>query len=635
MTPDPHAAFALELRWRVPGRYDEAAFISDARVLVADTAWHARTLLDVETGAELPLAVPMVAARVKAAAGVVLGDDGLGGLVVWREATASGIRVDAPMREPWAVSGDGRVAVVYDEQAVRPVRIDLAAGTRVEMATLPFREQGPISVALDHTGGHAAFGGTRGELVVVAVADGALLWRESVTGRALVHTLWSPGDRWLAVRDERGWISIHDARNTIRLDLPRTAASHMSWREHDGGLELVTYGAEFSVYRLPARPSATRYRATTGMATLALNPRGDWVALPAGSGAVRVHGVATGELIGELPGDGHAVAKDAAFVHGGDDALAITWPGHFSLGVWRPGRDLATTTVDTGANFRRVIAAANGDILAAGYGREMFHFAGSLASGFEADPREAFAKHVAGRLASGSEADPSKAFAKHVAGRLASGSEADPREAFAKHFAGSARRDFALGDGGSPIDAVATPDGRVLAWLSSRGGIEAATGDRERLGVPRLVTDAPGATRIALSGDGRLLAIARPGDVRLVDLASGQLIRSVTVPGARICEVALSPRSTDHAQLAAGTIDGEVWLWDVAGTLQMIGAGHTERVSGLAFGPDGDWLLSAGWDGVALRWDLRGLATPPHRLVQQLERAWGQGIDHAVHADLR
>ena len=47
------------------------------------------------------------------------------------------------------------------------------------------------------------------------------------------------------------------------------------------------------------------------------------------------------------------------------------------------------------------------------------------------------------------------------------------------------------------------------------------------------------------------------------------------------------------------------------------------------------WVMSAGWDGVALRWDLGGLGRAPVSLVHEFERAWGRGLEHAVRADTR
>ena len=132
----------------------------------------------------------------------MLADDGEYGLTVWRDAAHIGTKINAPQSEPWAVSGDGRVAVVFDGAATRPSRIDLEQLHATPMVMVPFTEPGEISAALDRRGGRVAFGATRGELIVMTVADGEVLMRQRVTERALTQLVWSPDDRWLAVRDE-------------------------------------------------------------------------------------------------------------------------------------------------------------------------------------------------------------------------------------------------------------------------------------------------------------------------------------------------------------------------------------------------------------------------------------------------
>ncbi len=552
----------LQLRWQVARRFDQVAFLSASHVLVAERPWQASTLVDVETGAMLPFGQPLVAPRLKAAAGTVLADDGADGLVVWRDATHTTTKITAPQGEPWAVSGDGRVAVAIDADASRPMRIDLETLRLTSMVMVPFTEPGLISAALDREGRRVAFGATRGELVVMAVADGAVLTRQQVTERALTQLMWSPDDRWLAVRDERGWVSLLDMTTATRLALPRTKVSHLAWRVDAAGLALVTYGEQLTVYAVPTTPTANVYRTPTGIAALALDVDAEVVALPEGSGDVGLYDVGSGARVGIVQGDGHAVAKHAAFMFG-DGGVAVTWPQRLLLAVARPASDgMQIEAQGPAVNYKRVVATADGELYAAGYGRTVWRF-----------------------------------------------------------VKGQERQGFVLRDGGSPLDLVASRDGQVVAWLSSRGGVELARG--ASVVAPMSLA---GAIRIALSGDGVVLAVASADAVHVL---AGET-RVVVVPGARICEVALS---ADGAWVAAGTIDGEVWVWDGTGELRMVGVGHDQRVSGVAFG-DG-WVMSAGWDGVALRWDLGGLGRAPVSLVHEFERAWGRGLEHAVRADTR
>jgi hypothetical protein len=194
------------------------------------------------------------------------------------------------------------------------------------------------------------------------------------------------------------------------------------------------------------------------------------------------------------------------------------------------------------------------------------------------------------------------------------------------------QRRVAVADGGTAIDACASLDGRVIAWLSSRGAVEAAPFEGDRVGAARTLLRAPDATRLALDGAGRRLALAQGQELSVVDVASGAVLRTVRGGGGRLLEVALS---ADGAWLAGGAVDGVVWVWGPGDAPRMIGAGHLERVSGLAFDPGGSWLVSVGWDGVGLRWDLRDLDGDPTALTAALEARWGVGLDHATRADLR
>ena len=563
----------LALRWRVPTRLERVAFASDAVAMVNGPGHERGALLDLEAGVVLaPLALTVVE-RVTAAAGVAVVDDG-DQLFQWRAATGERTPIAASVRSPRALSGDGRVALVYDDSVARASRVDLGSGAVAELAPLPFAAgHGPMSAALDHDGAHAALGSTKGELVVADVPGLAVRWRRQVTDRALSRVLWSPDDRWIAVRDERGWVSVYDAVGGSRLALPRLRADDLAWRGAGAATELVVAGDEVRRYLLPSAPRATRYAATAGVAAVALSADGALVALPDGDGAVRVYDVGSGALVGALPGDGRAVAKDAAFLAGPEPRLAVIWPGRYALGVWRPRGDGPPTWLDPPLNYQRVLGAADGSVLAVNYGATTAHFP----------------------------------------------------------VVGEQRR-RSLSDGGTTVDACASTDGRVIAWLSSRGAVEVAAFEGDRVGDARTLLQAPGATRVALDGDGGRLALARDGELSVVDVATGATLRTVRGRGGRFLEVALS---ADGAWLAGGAVDGAVWVWGSGDAPRMVGAGHLERVSGLAFDPGGDWLVSVGWDGVGLRWDLRGLDADPAALTAALQANWGVDLDHATHADLR
>ena len=103
-----------------------------------------------------------------------------------------------------------------------------------------------------------------------------------------------------------------------------------------------------------------------------------------------------------------------------------------------------------------------------------------------------------------------------------------------------------------------------------------------------------------------------------------------------VVDVAVSP---DGGQVAAGLLDGEVWVWDRA-TRARIGVllGHRERASGLRFSEDGQTLLTGSWDETLRLWDLSVLTAPVGALEAAVTRRWGRSPEElfsAPAADLR
>jgi len=71
----------------------------------------------------------------------------------------------------------------------------------------------------------------------------------------------------------------------------------------------------------------------------------------------------------------------------------------------------------------------------------------------------------------------------------------------------------------------------------------------------------------------------------------------------RVTSVAFSP---DGKQALTGSRDGTAKLWDLSGKELRAFAGHAEGVSSVAFSPDGKQALTGSEDGTAKLWDLSG-----------------------------
>lgn len=155
--------------------------------------------------------------------------------------------------------------------------------------------------------------------------------------------------------------------------------------------------------------------------------------------------------------------------------------------------------------------------------------------------------------------------------------------------------------------------------ISATPDARSALLDSSAVLTPTRILGQPGATALAVTGDGRTMAVSRAidGSVQLYSLPpGGQAIRrgdlSPSTPGSTPFAVAFSP---DGSILAAGGTDNSVGLWDVADPAQPRPFGHpltglTDAVQSITFSPDGHTIAAAGTAAGVLRWDVTAPAHP-------------------------
>jgi WD40 repeat protein len=142
---------------------------------------------------------------------------------------------------------------------------------------------------------------------------------------------------------------------------------------------------------------------------------------------------------------------------------------------------------------------------------------------------------------------------------------------------------------------AADPAGRYLAWGSSEG--EAAlmlAGGKPGAGW-RLAASGAASTAaapvgaLAFSPDGHWLAVARGGEVSLIDAASG---RASAALAAQESPVTALHFSHNGRLLATATSDRTVRLWNTANGQELgLRSQHRQAVQGMAFSPDDSLLL--------------------------------------------
>ncbi len=165
--------------------------------------------------------------------------------------------------------------------------------------------------------------------------------------------------------------------------------------------------------------------------------------------------------------------------------------------------------------------------------------------------------------------------------------------------AASESKAFILGPGSESISALAlSPDGRLLAIGSGKELILANAGTGETLRTfPDQETTIE---RLAFSNNNQILASADGSGIKVRDLASGR-IRNAFSPAGKVTALRFAP--ADRILVSASE-DGSVSLWDLqTSVLSSHLKKHTAAVNAIAFSPAGDLMASGGDDRSVIIWE--------------------------------
>jgi len=151
----------------------------------------------------------------------------------------------------------------------------------------------------------------------------------------------------------------------------------------------------------------------------------------------------------------------------------------------------------------------------------------------------------------------------------------------------------------------------LKAWIDS-GAKGPAAGEAAQtlapLAIPDIKPKAPAVSPVVslkFSPDGRILAVGGYKEVRMLDAATGKLIRTLEGHADYVRSIVFSP---DGKQLLAGGGPpqqwGEIKVWDVAtGALLRTMRGHKDCIYSLAVSPDGKLVASGSYDKSIEIWD--------------------------------
>ena len=123
--------------------------------------------------------------------------------------------------------------------------------------------------------------------------------------------------------------------------------------------------------------------------------------------------------------------------------------------------------------------------------------------------------------------------------------------------------------------------------------------------ISQLQKDGPDIRDVCFSADGNRLAASTEKDIRIWNLKTGKLEKTLTVEEYSTFQLRFTPDGKTLATATSTTFRGKIQLWNVnTGKKLHQLEGHPERTVSLAFSTDGKFIYSSGGDGSVRKWDV-------------------------------